>query len=54
MRRIFEDEQGDKIDQLDLWNYGYDVRKRAWYRDTMQAAGSSFRRPMPRSASVHR
>ena len=28
MRRIFEDEWGNKIDQLDLWNYGYDVRNR--------------------------
>src|SRR5271168_5078432 len=37
MRRIFEDEQGNKIDQLDLWDYGYDARKRVWYRDTMQA-----------------
>jgi hypothetical protein len=37
MRRIFEDEQGNKIDQLDLWDYGYDARTRAWYRDTMQA-----------------
>src|SRR6516164_2883207 len=24
MRRIVEDEQGNKIDQLDLWDYGYD------------------------------
>jgi adenylate cyclase len=37
MRRIFEDEQGNKIDQLDLWDYGYDARTRPWYRDTMQA-----------------
>ena len=37
MRRIFEDEQGNKIDQLDLWDYGYDARTRTWYRDTMQA-----------------
>jgi len=37
MRRIFEDEQGNKIEQLDLWDYGYDARKRVWYRDTMQA-----------------
>jgi adenylate cyclase len=36
MRRIFEDEQGNKIEQLDLWDYGYDVRKRVWYRDTVQ------------------
>jgi adenylate cyclase len=37
MRRIFEDEQGNKIEQLDLWDYGYDARTRVWYRDTMQA-----------------
>ncbi|MGC2202626.1 MAG: adenylate/guanylate cyclase domain-containing protein, partial [Stellaceae bacterium] len=37
MRRIFEDEQGNKIEQLDLWDYGYDTRTRPWYRDTMQA-----------------
>jgi len=37
MRRIFEDEEGNKTGQLDLRDYGYDPRKRAWYRDTMQA-----------------
>jgi adenylate cyclase len=37
MRRIFEDEHGNKIGQLDLANYGYDARKRVWYRDTMQS-----------------
>jgi len=37
MRRIFEDEEGNKIEQLDLANYGYDPRKRDWYRDTMQS-----------------
>jgi adenylate cyclase len=37
MRRIFEDAQGNKIEQLDLWDYGYDARTRPWYRDTMQA-----------------
>jgi adenylate cyclase len=37
MRRIFEDEHGNKIEQLDLANYGYDPRKRDWYRDTMQS-----------------
>ena len=36
MRRIFEDGQGNKIEQLDLSDYGYDARKRVWYRDTMQ------------------
>ena len=37
MRRIFEDEEGNKAGQLDLPDYGYDARKRDWYRDTMQA-----------------
>jgi adenylate cyclase len=37
MRRIFEDQHGNKIEQLDLSDYGYDARKRVWYRDTMQA-----------------
>ena len=37
MRRIFEDADGNKIEQLDLWDYGYDARKRVWYRDTMQS-----------------
>lgn len=37
MRRIFQDEQGNKVGQADLWDYGYDARKRSWYRDTMQA-----------------
>src|SRR5262245_179263 len=37
MRRIFEDEQGNEVGQLDLWKYGYDARKRPWYRETMKA-----------------
>src|SRR5262249_7644263 len=37
MRRVFEDEQGNKIDQADLWNYGYDARTRPWYRDAIKA-----------------
>ncbi len=37
MRRIFENRRGDKIEQIDLWDYGYDARKRSWYRDTLQA-----------------
>ena len=36
MRRVFEDAQGNKVKQLDLSEYGYDARKRGWYRDTMQ------------------
>src|SRR6266849_2104644 len=37
MRRIFEDQRGDQLEQFDLWKYGYDARKRPWYSDTMQA-----------------
>ena len=40
LRRIFEDEQGSKIEQLDLWKYGYDPRERGWYRDTLDAKRS--------------
>src|SRR5262252_9906784 len=36
MRRIFEDEKGNKTDQFDLPNSGYEPRSRVWYRDTMQ------------------
>jgi len=37
MRRIFDDEQGNEIQRLDLSDYGYDARTRSWYRDTMNA-----------------
>src|SRR5262249_44459821 len=37
MRRIFEDQQGNEVGQFDLWRYGYDTRKRTWYRETMKA-----------------
>src|SRR5215472_12482969 len=37
MRRIFEDQQGNEVGQLDLWRYGYDARGRPWYRETMKA-----------------
>jgi adenylate cyclase len=37
MRRVFEDQQGNEVGQLDLWKYGYDARMRAWYRETMKA-----------------
>ena len=37
MRRIFEDQQGNEIGQLDLWRYGYDARNRSWYRETLKA-----------------
>jgi adenylate cyclase len=37
MRRIFEDQDGNEVGQLDLWKYGYDARKRPWYSETMKA-----------------
>ena len=37
MRRVFEDEHGNKIAQVDLWNYGYDARTRPWYRNAIKA-----------------
>jgi adenylate cyclase len=37
MRRVFEDQQGNEVGQLDLWRYGYDARRRSWYRETMKA-----------------
>jgi len=37
MRRIFEDQQGNEVGQLDLWKYGYDARERRWYRETVKA-----------------
>jgi adenylate cyclase len=45
MRRIFEDEQGNEVGQLDLWKYGYDARKRSWYRETMKADRSRVSSP---------
>jgi adenylate cyclase len=45
MRRIFEDRQGNEVGQLDLWKYGYDARKRFWYRETMKADRSQVSSP---------
>jgi adenylate cyclase len=45
MRRIFEDKQGNEVGQLDLWKYGYDTRKRPWYRETMKADRSLVSSP---------
>jgi adenylate cyclase len=45
MRRVFEDEQGNIIKQLDLPDYGYDARERPWYRDTMQTDGGIVSSP---------
>src|SRR5262245_48062361 len=36
MRRIFEDRQSNEIGRIDLWKYGYDTRKRPWYRETLK------------------
>jgi adenylate cyclase len=44
MRRIFEDEEGNKTTR-DLPNYDYDPRKRIWYSDTMQAGSSLVSSP---------
>ncbi len=45
MRRIFEDQQGNEVGQLDLWKYGYDARQRPWYRETMKADRSLVSSP---------
>ena len=45
MRRIFEDRQGNEVGQLDLWKYGYDARKRPWYRETMKVDRSLVSSP---------
>jgi adenylate cyclase len=45
MRRIFEDQQGNEVGQLDLWKYGYDARLRSWYRETMKADRSLVSSP---------
>ncbi len=45
MRQTFEDRDGNELEQLDLWNYGYDPRKRPWYIDTMAANGPVISSP---------
>jgi adenylate cyclase len=37
LRRLFQDKQGNEVEEIDLWNYGYDARKRSWYWATMRA-----------------
>jgi adenylate cyclase len=37
LRRIFQDKQGNEIDEIYVWKYGYDARQRAWYWATLQA-----------------
>ena len=45
MRRIFEDRDGNEVGQIDLWKYGYDARKRPWYRETLKADRSLVSTP---------
>ena len=47
MRRLFQDELGNTIEQTDLLNYGYDPRERVWYRDTMRADRGLVSSPYP-------
>ena len=37
LRRIFQDRQGNEVDEIDLWKYGYDTRTRPWYWKTMRS-----------------
>jgi adenylate cyclase len=37
MRRIFQDRQGNEVDEVDLWKFGYDARTRPWYWKTLRA-----------------
>ena len=37
MKRIFQDEHGKTLSELDLPHYGYDARNRDWYRNTIRA-----------------
>ena len=37
MRRLFEDQQGNKVGQIDIEDYGYDPRKRPWFIKTTRA-----------------
>ena len=36
LRRVFLDADNDKIGQVDTWDYGYDVRRRPWYQETLR------------------
>jgi adenylate cyclase len=36
MRRVFQDRQGNEVDEIDIWKFGYDARKRPWYWTTMR------------------
>ena len=54
LRRIFQDEQGNEVGEIDLWDYGYDTRKRPWYWQTMRSDRPISRPPIFRSASARR
>ncbi|HXO70523.1 MAG TPA: adenylate/guanylate cyclase domain-containing protein [Bradyrhizobium sp.] len=36
LRRIFQDRQGNEVDEVDLWKFGYDARTRPWYWKTLR------------------
>jgi adenylate cyclase len=36
LRRVFQDRQGNEIDEMDLWKFGYDARTRPWYWKTLR------------------
>jgi adenylate cyclase len=36
LRRVFQDRQGNEVDEIDLWKYGYDARTRPWYWKTLR------------------
>jgi adenylate cyclase len=36
LRRIFQDRQGNEVDEIDLWKFGYDARTRPWYWKTLR------------------
>jgi adenylate cyclase len=36
LRRIFQDREGNEVDEVDLWKFGYDARTRPWYWKTLR------------------
>jgi adenylate cyclase len=45
MRRIFQDRQGNEVDEVDLWKYGYDARTRFWYWGTLKTGAPKVSDP---------
>jgi adenylate cyclase len=43
--RVFQDERGHNIVEQDIPQYGFDVRKRDWYRTTLQEDGATVSPP---------